>query len=240
MIFDSILWTCYTLNNAIISLLRQIYKSQFMSLLSISRKNLSELETLGVQQREIEDIEDFIENEEWELFERLISERKIGAASDFLRYIILREYGGVYLDADYQVLQEISLFNMGYDFYGCLEPFGMAMGNAFIAAKKKHPILKHAVELTKRNANPDTAPAYVKTKEQPNSIRTVLTSGPIIFSISFFSRANISTVDMVFPPYVFFPAEQYENCPNYDWQKQLANKPGISFGTHYWENTWME
>lgn len=77
-----------------------------------------------------------------------------GEQSDLLRYEILFQEGGVYVDHDVKCFKEFDLLNRAYDFYcGIDMPYTSSLPsciyttNNLIGAKPNHPILKQCMDL---------------------------------------------------------------------------------------------
>jgi hypothetical protein len=77
-----------------------------------------------------------------------------GEKSDLLRYEILSQEGGVYVDHDANCLQPFHGMHRGYDLYCCLEtphtPFvgkAVTCGNGVIGAKPGHPTIQRVIDL---------------------------------------------------------------------------------------------
>ncbi len=87
----------------------------------------------------------FAESENW------------GEKSDILRYEILFQEGGVYVDHDANCLQSFDGMHKGYDFYCGLEaphePFvgcNLTCGNGVIGSRPHHPTVKDVIEYIAR------------------------------------------------------------------------------------------
>ncbi len=77
-----------------------------------------------------------------------------GEKSDLLRYEILFQEGGVYVDHDANCLKPFHGMHRGYDFFCCLEtphrPFvgrNVTCGNGVIGAKPRHPTIAKVIDL---------------------------------------------------------------------------------------------
>jgi mannosyltransferase OCH1-like enzyme len=83
-----------------------------------------------------------------------------GEQSDLLRYEILFQEGGIYVDHDVKCFKEFDMLNRSYDFYcGIDMPFKSSLpscispNNNLIGAKQNHPILKQCMNLVSNNWN---------------------------------------------------------------------------------------
>jgi len=74
--------------------------------------------------------------------------------SDILRYEILYQHGGLYVDTDFECFKSFDILNENFQFYCGVEPLlahQVMLGNALIASIPGHPILKHCIEQMKDN-----------------------------------------------------------------------------------------
>jgi len=77
-----------------------------------------------------------------------------GEKSDLLRYEILFQQGGLYVDHDVECLRSFGGMHRGYDFFCALEtphePFvgrGVTCGNGVFGSRSHHPVLGQLIEL---------------------------------------------------------------------------------------------
>ncbi|MDR3600916.1 MAG: glycosyltransferase [Desulfosporosinus sp.] len=90
---------------------------------------------------------DFVDKNNEHLFHKSI---RIGEKVNILRYDILNQLGGLYVDIDYDCFQAFDLLNESYDFYaGLLSTVPqkyleeqIIVQNAVVGAKPDHPIIK--------------------------------------------------------------------------------------------------
>ncbi len=98
-----------------------------------------------------------------------------GQKSDLLRYEILQQMGGVYIDHDANCLRSFDGLHCGYDFYACLEMphervagYSITAGIGIIGAVQNHPIINGAIEEIKdyweesKELFPQTSPKSVR------------------------------------------------------------------------------
>jgi mannosyltransferase OCH1-like enzyme len=143
--------------------------------------------------------------------------------ADMLRYEIVYQFGGVYIDMDFECLQPLDLFHYGYDFYTALQPLDTnlaQLGLALFGAVPKHPILKHAILTIK------------KDWEQKGVTRK---SGPVHFTKSFVAMAGKDNrIDIAFPASYFYPLGAFEVIVHRrKWLEEGA------FAVHWWAKSWM-
>jgi len=78
-----------------------------------------------------------------------IEAKLFGKASDYIRIAALEKYGGVYLDADAEVLKTFDDV-LDNSIFACQEPNGF-VANSIIGAEANHPLLKHYLGVMERN-----------------------------------------------------------------------------------------
>ncbi|HXF90967.1 MAG TPA: glycosyltransferase [Candidatus Nitrosotenuis sp.] len=171
-------------------------------------------------------------------YEEALKANKFGMASDVLRMELLNQMGGIYLDTDYEVFQSMKGLNTMYDFYCAIEPMSNFICNAIVAAAPHHPVIQKALELIKRNSNPETVPAYIAPSE--SGFRTILVTGPgMITAAVSLAAGQDGYRDMVFPSNILYPVGKDAPLPNKDVLKPNQPAPAECFGAHYWETAWM-
>ena len=163
-------------------------------------------------------------------------ERNYGAKSDILRIEILYNYGGIYVDTDFECLQAqpFELFNSNFDFYVGFHPADIklfALENALIASVPKHPILKGYMEALRYNYG-----IYARN--------LLCRTGPGALTQAFFKYANTQGYkDIVFPPSFFYPLGYYYAKEalrvgmTLEEIKKRCIKPE-SMAIHWWEGSW--
>ncbi len=77
-----------------------------------------------------------------------------GEKSDLLRYEILFQQGGIYVDHDVECLRSFNTIHHGYDFFCGLEtphePFvgrGVTCGNGVLGSRPRHPVMVKVIDL---------------------------------------------------------------------------------------------
>jgi mannosyltransferase OCH1-like enzyme len=146
--------------------------------------------------------------------------------SDLMRYELLYKFGGVYLDADCQMLQPLDMLHYMYDFYIGIQPLDtgiVQLGIGVIGSKPQHPILKKCIELVGRNyLNPQLSDCL--------TART----GPIHFTRIFVKYANKNnTLDIALPAHYFYPLGSTKTQLHNDHWRSIG-----SFTIHHWAKTW--
>lgn len=152
------------------------------------------------------------------------SEENPGLKSDILKWEIIHQIGGVYVDTDFECLKSIEILHYQYDFYTAYQPLDtmyVQLGAAIFAAAPGHPILEHCVKTLEADKNQQGIPAK---------------TGPIHFTKSFYAVGGKTEgmIDIAFPAYYFYPQGSTEKTLDYDtWIKNGA------FAIHHWAKSWM-
>jgi inositol phosphorylceramide mannosyltransferase catalytic subunit len=150
----------------------------------------------------------------------------LGAKSDILRYFILRELGGVYVDTDFECLDNFDDLHAKFDFYTGLIYSGKPyLGNGIIGCIPNHPII---LKLCKSITSPHL--------EQSSGILDF--SGPGLFTACVFDQAfDNSYINIIFPVTYFY------SFPNNKLHIKNPRKKGKyykieSIAVHHWEVSW--
>ena len=159
--------------------------------------------------------------------EFVLQSRNPGEISDLMRYEILYQYGGVYLDVDYECLRSLDPLHYLYDFYIGIQPLDsglVQLGIGIIGAAPGHPILNECIEHVKDGWGN-------KQLEQKATART----GPIYCTKIFYAHANrASTCDIALPASFFYPLGSKETeCKRLAWVQEGA------FAVHHWAKSWL-
>ena len=144
-------------------------------------------------------------------------------ASDFLRFMALQKFGGIYTDMDCEIYNEQALLELmkKFDFIGGREITKSLSyyGSAFIAAKPNHPILNEAIakDIRNHNLNADN-PNYIKYPCSPYD--KIYFNAPPLITMAYFAKNNIDgNIDIILPTWMILNATfaRYKNIDcNYD------------------------
>lgn len=139
------------------------------------------------------------------LAQRLAKDKKYVLASDIIRILVVSENGGLYTDNDYSFYQNIDIYIMNFDsIFGFDGHRQVSLGNAFIAAVPRHPVLLAAYKLLMRNLlgvreNGETMPHYI-THPQNLLVQILMTTGPIMLTLAAHKAVNTDgNKDLIFP-----------------------------------------
>lgn len=163
-----------------------------------------------------------------------------GQRADILRMEILNQFGGLYVDIDFECINPeiFTLLNNHYDFYVGLHSLDCPLvgpNNAIIGAIAGHPILK----------------AYVnglrKRWKKPSSTihgEVVLKTGPGFLGQLFLKHSNKGYKDIAFPPTFFYPLGCYQQSRALSHLSEDEIKQKVcrveSAAIHWWETGWKK
>lgn len=160
--------------------------------------------------------------------------KNLGEKSDIARYAILEEFGGLYVDCDFQLydLVKLEFFLDLYDIILGFEPIehDLKLGNAFIASSKNHPCIK--------KINTRLQGSYFD-KELSSIVNNVITkTGPAFISRIIFENLNLLKGGILLPPTYLYPF----SCLAKEELKFLENPNDYikdeTFAIHYWTQLW--
>lgn len=170
-------------------------------------------------------------------------ETNMGARSDILRIEILYQFGGVYIDTDFEVYEPkmFDFLSSAYDFFcgfhsidSLLYHKVLAYNNAIIGSIPRHPILK----------------AWLDKRKSLNPQGDIIEKGPSYFTIAVLENADKGYRDIIFPPTFFYPvgnkqmfSKTYRKIHNPAKKlariKQDACKKE-TIAIHWWDGSWYK
>ena len=147
-----------------------------------------------------------------------------GPKSDFLRYHILNQFGGVYVDTDFECLKPFDDLLYADFVTGIGYPMKTELYVGLIASVPHHPITERLIaEVNKRGVD-------IEVKDVLN-----------MTSSYFFTRCFFDVVGKYMPGVVALPPDYFYPFPNTNRhsRKDAVNfiKP-CSYAVHYWEVSW--
>lgn len=132
-------------------------------------------------------------------------------ASDIMRYLVTKQYGGIYSDGDYYFYKDPALLLANYNaVIGYEAPFISSAFNGFYAATPNHQIIDKILELTERNLKGEKAPDYAKYGCYQAS-KTSFNAGIPLFSTAVQLTLNESTDLLLKAPMVINSNEPKDN-----------------------------
>lgn len=148
--------------------------------------------------------------------------KSFGTKTDILRYELLYQFGGLYIDTDFECFKPMDIFHHRYSFYcGVLPETVFAVCSGFIASAPRHPILKALLDKI--------------TLPKSNYWEAVsLATGPLMTTPIFMNY--VSECDdaswMVFPCSYLFPMPIHPK-----FKPSTYIKPE-SYALHHYEGSW--
>ena len=151
-----------------------------------------------------------------------------GMRSDILRYDILQQLGGVYVDTDFECLKPFDDF-LNLDFFTGISYDGtFCLYNGLIGCTPKHPIISAC-------RNDLNLPVNHFNRIKSSAIMSL--TGPYYFTRKFleYTNKNIRLV-VAFPMDFFYPLpNNIKHCKNpYDYVQPA------SYAIHHWEVSWLQ
>ncbi|WP_165380265.1 glycosyltransferase family 32 protein [Candidatus Finniella inopinata] len=167
-------------------------------------------------------------------FEQELTGKKYGKASDILRCVILDSYGGVYRDVDLEFLKPLAAMNYGYDLYVGMEYHCGYPGNAFIASRSGHPVIKRMLEIIDRNFDVKRAPKYINNTrylDWDGPMETICQTGPVVLGVALATaKRDSKDKDIVLPPQVLLSkGEEHETLTSHGYTGSWMD---ASFGSN--------
>ncbi len=144
--------------------------------------------------------------------------KNLGIKSDILRYEILYQFGGVYVDTDVECLTCFDMLHYRYDFYAGLvaDPVVLYICNAIIACTQQNDIIRTCIQDLGKHVIKGTQIWWLETST---------TSGPLHLTTTIahydklFAGANV-----VLPPSFFYP--------------KVGEPQKESMAIHHWAASW--
>lgn len=143
--------------------------------------------------------------------------------SDILRYEILNEFGGVYVDTDFECLRSIDPLLPGVQFFAAWETQNQWVNNAIMGSAPNHPVLGKLISRLQANVEE-------KLGERPNVLSGPQYLTPILLEHRRAQVSHGSTMDTtVFGKDLFYP---------YLWNEldQGGKRFKDAFAVHHWRN----
>ncbi len=150
--------------------------------------------------------------------------KNYGEKSDIIRYEILYNIGGLYVDTDFECLMSFDEFHYCCDFYtGVSHTKEFVLYNGLIASVARHAIMRQSIDHLKNRRHTCDSLTY---------------SGPHYFTECFF-RAQIDDSDLVVP----FPVTFFYPWPHHFRKNVQKAKTWVrpeSFAIHHWKVSWKK
>lgn len=137
-------------------------------------------------------------------------QRKWAFVSDYIRFWVLAREGGIYLDADMEILKPLDPFLSHEVFLGKTRDGSTACG--IIGAEPNHPFIQRVLRFY------DTDTTYSTHNTSPRVVMKTL------------SEDTFPGVE-VYEPAVFYPCDDGERC-----DAEVLEK---AYATHHWAESWV-
>tara|TARA_B100000212_G_scaffold341999_1_gene327072 strand:- start:533 stop:1384 length:852 start_codon:yes stop_codon:yes gene_type:complete len=153
--------------------------------------------------------------------------QNVGTKSDIARYEILNNFGGIYVDTDFECLKKIPEFLHYYDFVSSIifdtKP---CIANGFIMSQKKSKFLEEII-------------SKLNLSQNKNIINdTISNSGPGLLTREYFNlKQSIRKRSLILPTDFFYPYPNFLLNNKFN-KKEMIEKNSIAI--HHWEMSWMK
>jgi mannosyltransferase OCH1-like enzyme len=160
--------------------------------------------------------------------EAYLSGSNFAQTSNILRYEILYNFGGLYLDTDFICLRAFDVFHHGLTCYACLGfTSHVSILNGIIGTVPEHPLMRWCVEHVNDYAS--------NFKKKQSTKETLQGTG-----IRFFKKAFLN-VQADAPEIVLFPFTFFTPWPSHERHKQKNAEKWVqpeSYALHMWHGAW--
>lgn len=161
-----------------------------------------------------------------EVFEKT---KNLGAKSDILRYEILYQFGGLYVDTDFECLKPFDELHHICDFYAGLFSYDkICIMNSLMGCSPKNKILKNILDSMKMVSSFQITPEEVFNFSGPHYLTSVF------FGTDKKDKQN----SIIFPPTYFFPSPNSNSGKTHNEQKKFLKDE--SHAIHYWHISWVK
>jgi len=158
----------------------------------------------------------------WKAFNSITN---MGQKSDYLRYHILDQFGGIYADTDYECLKPFDTLLYADFLAGISYDAAPIVNIAILGSVPNHPILKKLI-----------SSMVVKPSDKSKDVFN--STGPLFFTKCFFEVVG-SYIEgiVVLPPDYFYPFPNQSGFQNRNGRDYIKD---CSYGIHYWDVSWIK
>tara|TARA_B100001093_G_C26796933_1_gene1001551 strand:- start:12 stop:884 length:873 start_codon:yes stop_codon:yes gene_type:complete len=150
-----------------------------------------------------------------------------GFRSDIVRYIILKKFGGLYVDTDFECVKPIPNSLLNYKFVSCII-FGNKpmIANGMMMSTPDYILIENILKT-------------IKDKSYKNEIHKILNvSGPEKLTREYFLISKkIAKEALILPSNYFYPYTNFMLNTKLDKYKEVKD---VSIGIHHWEMSWIK
>jgi len=168
----------------------------------------------------------------------------LGEKSDIMRLEILEQFGGLYVDTDFECLRALEPIHTRHDFYAALSNVGLfEVSNGIIAAVPGHPIITAALDNV---ASPIALEEGAKAAHGAWPGMPIITrTGPGAFTLAVMQHVLAAKQDgkhtraVIYPVGVFFPTPN--NLPTPPSRLLIRDRflRPETFAIHHWAASWV-
>jgi mannosyltransferase OCH1-like enzyme len=154
--------------------------------------------------------------------------KNLGARSDILRYELLYQFGGLYVDTDFECLKSFDDLHHLCDLYaGVLASSSLCILIGLIGAKPQSAVIKNVIDHIH----------LASKKQSTNEIFSA--TGPHHFTRCVFeSVGKTSEKCVIFPATFFYPSPNGNAGVGHEIQKKYVKSE--SYAIHYWHISWVK
>ena len=153
--------------------------------------------------------------------------KSIASKVDLIRLEIIYNFGGLYIDTDFECLKSIDSFFHDKDFIACRQnPKGPTVCNAFVAAAPKHEILSKLIDDTPKRGAAHKPEGCVE-KFGPRFLTDVIDE---IYGDEFKYSESFDPKNIY--PYMWTK----KHNPNDDFKKIYPD----AYAVHHWSQSWLK
>lgn len=155
--------------------------------------------------------------------------------SDILRYELLQEWGGVYVDIDFECFRPLDILVENFEFFSGVPAWvTVSLNNGLIGTIPNHPIINACVE--------DLAGNYAaQTEVTDGNFGIFDRSGPYYFTRCFMKASSDESDGVIIFPATFlypFPPVLNRSQRTHDFAVKWLTPE--SFAIHYWMASWLQ
>lgn len=146
-----------------------------------------------------------------------------GEKSDIWRYEILEQFGGLYVDVDFECIKPFDELHYLFDLYVGIQPLDttiVQLGIGIIGSCAHHPLLQACIHLLKS----------MRDKKQ-----IIIRTGPLFFTSLFMALKNGSLRTIALPASYFYPRGYTQKAA----VAEIWLKPE-SLAVHHWAGSWLK
>lgn len=151
------------------------------------------------------------------------AKKKYAFVSDVVRFDVLYQNGGIYLDTDVELLKPIDCF-LGHDAFMGYDQRGLIASGLIFGSKKEHRILLEFLSYYKREN-------FILSNGLPNMTTVVTIVSDILSNNHFKLNGRYIEKDNI----AIYPAEYFDP---FDYENNKMNIGNNTFAIHHYEASW--